>query len=49
LSPCSAARIREPKLLPVNDHKISIGLYFVGAVLMFNVLRHELNAIPAAA
>jgi len=23
------------------------GLYFVGAVLMFNVVRHELNAIPA--
>jgi hypothetical protein len=24
-----------------------IGVYFVGAVLMFNVVRHELNAIPA--
>jgi hypothetical protein len=26
-----------------------IGIYFVGAVLMFNTVRHELNAIPAAA
>ena len=26
-----------------------IGVYFVGAVLMFNVVRHELNAIPATA
>jgi hypothetical protein len=26
-----------------------IGIYFVGAVLMFNIVRHELNAIPATA
>jgi hypothetical protein len=26
-----------------------IGVYFVGAVLMFTVVRHELNAIPATA
>jgi len=26
-----------------------IGVYFVGAVLMFNVMRHELNAIPTTA
>ena len=26
-----------------------IGVYFVGAVLMFNIVRHELNAIPASA
>jgi len=26
-----------------------IGIYFVGALLMFNIVRHELNAIPAAA
>jgi hypothetical protein len=26
-----------------------IGVYFVGALLMFNIVRHELNAIPATA
>jgi hypothetical protein len=26
-----------------------IGIYFVGAVLMFNIVRHELNEIPATA
>ena len=26
-----------------------IAVYFVGAILMFNTVRHSLNAIPAAA